>query len=171
MLLRKRSRGIATVIGGVLLAIALLAIIALYFYLQYQQEQILNTASQTAQTRLEATVLALSLNASYHYDEPTRTLYIEARSSAPRAVIITSLDIIWANNSFTAIDRTQNLTSLGITATVTSLGSSATITGFPVVLGPGETLSIVVRNATRPVAAALTLSTDLATATVPLKPR
>ena len=45
----RRSRAIATIIGGVLLAIALLAILALYFYLNTQQKEILNTVSQAAQ--------------------------------------------------------------------------------------------------------------------------
>ena len=165
----RRSRAIATIIGGVLLAIALLAILALYFYLNTQQKEILNTVSQAAQERISTQLLASSLQGYYTYNYFTGTLTITITSNAPRAVTITSIDILWDNQTTLAIDRYTELGTT-ITATITSAtGTTTTVNSFPVTMAPGDTLEVTINQATQPITVSATLSASPAVAVITIK--
>ncbi len=165
----RRSRAIATIIGGVLLAIALLAMLALYFYLNTQQKELLNTVSQAAQEKISTQLLASSLQSYYTYDYLTGTLTITITSNAPRAVTITSIDILWDNQTTLAIDRYTELGTT-ITATITSAsGATYTVTSFPVTMAPGDTLEVTINQATQPITISATLSASPAVAVITIK--
>ncbi len=164
---RRESRAIATVVGGVLLAIALLAMLALYFYLTAQQKMIIDTVSQAAQEKISTQLLASEIW-GYYITEPG-VLRITIGSNAPRAVTIISIVILWDNQTTLVIDRYTEL-STTITMTLTSAsGATTTVTRLPVTMAPGDQLDITINGATQPITISMALSASPAVAVVPIR--
>ncbi len=163
----RRSRAIATIIGGVLLAIALLAILALYFYLNTQQKELLNTLSQAAQEKISTQLLASEIW-GYYITGPG-ILRITIESNAPRAVTITSIVILWDNQTTLVIDRYTELgTTITMTLTSTS-GATTTVTRLPVTMAPGDQLDITINGATQPITISISLSASPAVAVITIR--
>ncbi len=164
---QRRPRAVATVIGGVLIAVVLLVAIALYFYLVRMETETINTIAKIASERLSTTLLAGSIQGTYTYSSLTSTLTITIKSSSPRAVTITSIDILWNDKTTLAIDRLTNLAAAGVTAALyTATGTTETVDNFPVTLGPGDKLVVTVTQAKRPLTVVATLSASPAVASI-----
>ncbi len=161
---QRESRAIATIIGGVLLAIALLTILALYYYLNAQQKIILNTLGQAIREKTTIQLLASSIEGYYTYRNSS--LIITVVSRAPRAVAITSINILWSNQTLLSIDRYRTINA----TLATTSGTATTITRLPVTIAPGDILKIVINNSTQPITITASISTHIATAIIVLKP-
>ncbi|BEP18302.1 hypothetical protein PYJP_16540 [Pyrofollis japonicus] len=165
---RRSPRAIATIIGGVLLAIALLALLALYFYLQHQQQELQQTLSEAAEERINTQLLASTINGYYTYDGAE--LYIEITSSAPRAVNIININVLWNNYTSLVIDRFTNLQAKGIEMRIQSFnGATTLVASVPVALAPGDTLEIIIPATAKPLSITATISASPAVAVISIK--
>ncbi|WP_153801337.1 hypothetical protein [Hyperthermus butylicus] len=168
------TRAVATIVGAAMLALALLALIAFYLYTLRQQTEITQIATEAAEAKLTAPLLASAIHGYYMYDS-SGNLYIYIHSSAPRTVLATSLVILWNDTTTLLVDRNnESLSALGIVATVTHAdGTKEQIDRFPIPLAPGDsfTLILIGRAANKkPSSIALSISASPIVAIIPIRP-
>jgi hypothetical protein len=165
---RRSPRAIATIIGGVLLAIALLALLALYFYLQHQQQELQQTLSEAAEERINIQRLASAISGYYTYDGAK--LYIEISSSAPRAISIININVLWDNYTSLNIDRFTDFQAKGIEMRIRSFnGATTLVISMPVALAPGDILEVIIPTTNKPLLITATLSASPAVAVISVK--
>ncbi len=165
-LLLARTRGVATVVGGVLLAIAIMGLIAFAVLMLDRVSQLENTMSQIAAEKVASRLQAESIVGWWWVGPPhtsPNNLIVHLESRASQAVAVTGVAIVWSDGTHTIVDRENgSLAALGITATITYRdGTSSSLDGFPIGLPPGAQLDIVFNGyaaARKPVTVSVSLS-------------
>ncbi len=166
------ARAVATIVGAALLALALLALIAFYIYTQRQQYQTMQQVTSIIEEKLNAPLLAQAVHATYTVTS-TGDLVVNITSYAPRTILVTSLLVVWDDNTTTTLDR-WNTTPTNVVITLTHPnGQTEQLDKLPAPLAPGDTLTITLEGyaATRtPRTVTITISASPVVAVVPATP-
>ncbi len=165
-LLPARTRGVATVVGGVLLAIAIMGLIAFAVLMLDRVSQLENTMSQIAAEKAASRLQAESIVGWWWVGPPhtsPNNLIVHLESRASQAVAVTGVAIVWSDGTHTIVDRENgSLAALGVAATITYRdGTSSSLDSFPIGLPPGAQLDIVFNGyaaARKPVTVSVSLS-------------
>ncbi|OWJ55570.1 hypothetical protein [Pyrodictium delaneyi] len=168
----RRCRGIGSLVGAVIIAVILLAIIGFFIAIM----DLINSYTETVMqlTGERATTSLLAGGVTGYWLEIGSNLYIHLESRHPETILVTSLTVVWDDTSYTIVDRNNgSLAALDISATLTSpTGSTTTVDNFPIPLGPGYTLDITLNGYAAgrdAVTVSLTLSASPVVAVIPLK--
>ena len=162
-----RRRAIGTVIGAVLLAILLVALVGFIVYTLDQIRSFYTQLSEITGTKASAALLASGITGWYRNNATTLHIHLESR--LPFAVQVTTVSVVWTDDTYTVYDH-ANTPATGFTATVNDTSTVYTVDRLPIPLGPGYTVDIYIDNGGKDVeTVAVTLSSSPVVAVVPLK--
>lgn len=173
-----RRRGVATVIGGVLLAIAVMGLIVFAVLMLDRVSQLEDTLTRLSSERASSRLRAESIVGWWWVGSPHTSpgsLLVHLESRASEALALTGIAVVWSDGSHTVVDRNSgSLSALGVSATITYRdGSTSTLDSLPIGLPPGAKLDIVFNGyaaARKPVTVSVSLSgSTLAVSVLSLK--
>ncbi len=145
---RPSARGLGSIVGAVILAVVLLAVIGFFIAVFRQVNTYTRAVMTLAEQRAAATLAAKSLVAWWRVDYPaTGDLYINATNTYSQTIVVTGVTIVWSDGSYTILDQHNGtLANIGVTAEVKTASTTSTYTSFPIPVPPGASLILVLNG-------------------------
>lgn len=165
---RGAPRALGTVIGAVILAVLILAVLGFIYYLVSSTAEFYQQLAMVLEKKTSAPLIASGVDGWWRQVGDTLEIHLE--NGNPTAVLVTTVTILWSDGSSTVYDH-YNATPPAFTATVTAPdGTSTAENRLPLTLGVAYTVDMEIETGGKTADKVyVTLSASPVVAVLPLK--